>query len=105
MKKLTLQLDDLRIESFSTTGAPRERGTVVGEEQCTCPTACSCPGCPTCDASCNGTCDATCNGCGGETLNGCDDTRACPWSGAARTCGYTCEGFQTYGNRYDCVIC
>ncbi|MBB4637878.1 hypothetical protein [Longimicrobium terrae] len=106
MKKLTLQLDDLRIESFSTTGAPRERGTVVGEEQCTCPTACSCPGCPTCDASCNGTCggtcDASCYGTCGDTCAGCTWDASC----GNNSCDYTCAGFQTFGGReMNCVIC
>src|SRR4051812_30889142 len=55
MKKFKLQLDDLLIDSFSTTPVRKGKGTVFGE-QCTCPTACTCPGCPTCDASCNGSC-------------------------------------------------
>jgi hypothetical protein len=59
MKKLKLHLDDLQIDSFQTTPAEKPKGTVFGE-QCTCYTQCTCPGCPTCDASCNGTCDATC---------------------------------------------
>ncbi|MBB4637879.1 hypothetical protein [Longimicrobium terrae] len=105
MKKLILQLDDLRIESFSTTATPHERGTVVGEEQCTCPTACSCPGCPTCDASCNGTCggtcDASCYGTCDFTCEGCGDDSA-----GHNTCDRTCQGFQTYGAHGDmCVIC
>ena len=61
MKKLRLKLDDLRIDSFDTTAPQKAKGTVFGE-QCTCYTQCTCPGCPTCYASCNGTCDATCNG-------------------------------------------
>ena len=65
MKKLRLQLEDLRIDSFTTTPVEKEKGTVFGE-QCTCNTACTCPGCPTCDASCNGTCDYSCDTCGGS---------------------------------------
>jgi hypothetical protein len=73
MKKLTLRLDDLRIDSFTTTPAERARGTVFGE-QCTCHTECTCPGCPTCDASCNGTCYE--NSCvGGSNCMSCAD---CP---------------------------
>jgi hypothetical protein len=60
MRKLKLRLEDLRIDSFDTTAAQKAKGTVFGE-QCTCYTQCTCPGCPTCDASCNGTCDGTCN--------------------------------------------
>ncbi|HEU4881023.1 MAG TPA: pinensin family lanthipeptide [Longimicrobium sp.] len=78
--KLTLKLDDLSVDSFETTIKQKARGTVFGE-QCTCWTYCgqnTCPGCPTCDASCNGTCVASCNG----TCN-------CP-SGNA-TCAYSCN--------------
>jgi hypothetical protein len=79
--KLKLQLDDLRIESFVTTPGEKQKGTVFGE-QCTCYTNCTCPGCPTCDASCNGTCggtcDASCNGTCDASCNG--------------TCYYSCDG-------------
>ena len=67
MNKLKLRLDDLQVDTFSTTMPQKPKGTVFGE-QCTCYTQCTCPGCPTCagygscDASCNGTCDASCNG-------------------------------------------
>jgi hypothetical protein len=70
MKKLRLELDQLTVDSFDTAVPAAKRGTVMGEEQCTCPSACNtnctCPGCPTCDhtycnqASCNGTCDDSC---------------------------------------------
>ena len=64
LRKLSLRLDELSVESFDTTAAGRQRGTVFGE-QCTCPTACTCPGCYTCDNTCyepgNGnTCEQTC---------------------------------------------
>jgi hypothetical protein len=67
--KLKLNLDQLNVDTFTTEIEKRASGTVFGE-QCTCYTNCSCPGCPTCDASCNGTCGATCGGscdysCGG----------------------------------------
>ena len=80
MRKLRLQLEDLRIDSFTTTSSQKEKGTVFGE-QCTCQTACSCPGCPTCDASCNGTCGGTCD----ASCNG-----TCDWS--CETCGASCGG-------------
>ena len=66
MNKLSLNLAELRVESFDTTPADRTpTGTVFGQDQCTCPTACTCPGCPTCDHTCyepgNGnTCEHTC---------------------------------------------
>src|ERR1044072_8240282 len=81
MKKFRLQLDDLLIDSFSTTTVRREKGTVFGE-QCTCPTACSCPGCPTCDESCNGGCGPPCS----VSCNG-----PCDYS-CGGTCDYYCGG-------------
>jgi hypothetical protein len=94
--KLKLDLDELQVESFDTTpGEHRREGTVFGQ-QCTCYTQCTCPGCPTCDASCNGTCggtcDASCNGtCGGTCANSCYGT-----------CGeYTCYGCGGDGTAYD----
>jgi hypothetical protein len=101
MKKLRLHLEELRIDSFSTTPVEREKGTVFGE-QCTCPTACTCPGCPTCDASCGGTCGGTCDAsCGGTCGYTCDAT-----CGGGYSCDYTCDGFVTYGGiNQMCVIC
>jgi hypothetical protein len=101
MKKLRLQLEDLQIDSFQTTSPEKPKGTVFGE-QCTCYTQCTCPGCPTCDASCNGTCDASCNGscdgCSGDPscFGSCDET--CEWS-----CGTTC-GYTSPGPGYECQI-
>ena len=93
MRKLRLQLEDLRIESFTTTSSQKEKGTVFGE-QCTCQTACSCPGCPTCDASCNGTCGGTCAGTCEASCNGtCDyscDTCGGSCGGAGDSCYQTC---------------
>jgi len=90
MNKLRLSLDDLCVESFGTTPAEELRGTVVGEQECTCPTNCTCPGCPTCDQTCPQTC-YTCNDsecimtCIGDTCGGGGHT--C-WD----SCGYTCFG-------------
>jgi len=108
MKKFRLELDDLRIDSFSTTPAQAPKGTVFGE-QCTCYTNCTCPGCPTCDRSCNGTCYASCNATCDASCNGtCDAT--CVDCGTYETCGYTCDptcyGFATYGGPNQvCVAC
>ena len=72
--KLKLNLDQLAVDSFDTTRPAARAGTVFGEE-CTCQTACTCPGCPTCYESCNGTCGDTC-------AYTCDDD----------TCAYSCDG-------------
>jgi hypothetical protein len=67
MKKLTLTLDDLKVDSFRTSDPRLEEGTVFGE-QCTCQTNCTCPGCPSCVYTCVYTCEQTCeNTCGQET--------------------------------------
>jgi hypothetical protein len=57
MKKIRLNLDDLKVESFVTT--PESEGVVKGY---------SCPTCdgPTCAATCPATCPQTCD--------------TCPWS-------------------------
>jgi hypothetical protein len=87
--KLKLRLDDLQVDTFQTTPVQKQKGTVFGE-QCTCWTNCTCPGCPTCDASCNGTCGASCNGTCGDSCYG-----SCAW-----TCEYTCE-YSCGGNTCD----
>ncbi len=92
--KLKLNLEQLTVDSFDTTRPAAKQGTVFGE-QCTCYTNCTCPGCPTCDASCNGTCDASCNGTCDASCNGtCNATcgNTCNWSCGATQCdwGYTC---------------
>jgi hypothetical protein len=89
MNKLKLQLEDLLVDTFDTTPVQRANGTVFGE-QCTCYTQCTCPGCPTCDASCNGTCDASCNG----TCVSCDATcgGSCDYS-CGCTYGASCDGY------------
>jgi len=75
--KLKLNLDQLAVDSFDTTRSTAKAGTVFGE-QCTCYTNCTCPGCPTCDASCKGTCDASCNGTCNASCNGtCYGPRGC----------------------------
>ncbi len=98
--KLKLNLEDLSVDSFDTVGVEKRKGTVYGE-QCTCYTQCTCPGCPTCDASCNGTCAGTCgentcaascNGtcvdsdCGGDTFDMCGPSAAKWWL----SCGGLC---------------
>lgn len=90
MDKLKLHLDELAVESFDTCPVDREKGTVFGEQQppCTCPTLCTCPGCPTCDATCPQTCDDfTCAvSCEGTCVASCESCHATCWD----TCGRTC---------------
>jgi hypothetical protein len=89
--KLTLKLDDLRVDSFDTTRSQQPKGTVFGE-QCTCYTNCTCPGCPSCDDTCPDTCAyscgvLSCNGtCGGV---GCYDS--------GETCGRYCGSSDPSG--------
>ncbi len=106
MKKLALKLEDLRVDSFSTTLNDNVRGTIFGE-QCTCWTNCTCPGCPTCDHSCGGTCDASCNGTCGDSCAGC----CCATADytCAESCGGGCavtEGVATSpGPMQECRFC
>ena len=59
MKKLKLDLDDLRVDSFDTTptAGASERGTVFGQYLETAPRWCATDGdtCDTCGGSCDGT--------------------------------------------------
>ena len=81
--KLKLNLDELSVDSFDTQVTEKEKGTVFGEQQCTCVTLCTCPGCPTCDASCGGTCGATCG------QNTC--AASCYGTCGGATCAYSCN--------------
>jgi hypothetical protein len=94
--KLKLNLDELTVDSFDTTRPTNKQGTVFGE-QCTCYTQCTCPGCPTCYASCNGTCEATCaNTCDDNTCVNCtDDSELC----VPNTYGAECP------SRHSCDYC
>ncbi|HLL47579.1 MAG TPA: hypothetical protein VK399_12765 [Longimicrobiaceae bacterium] len=88
MEKLKLDLEDLAVESFATTPEPRAEGGTVFGQQCTCYTQCTCPGCPTCDASCNGTCGGTCEAsCNGTCGPTCDVS--CYGTCGVGTCGPT----------------
>jgi hypothetical protein len=89
--KLSLNLEDLSVDSFDTTSTQKAKGTVFGE-QCTCYTNCTCPGCPTCYASCNGTCDNTCantcaNTCDDASCVGCTDAYSCYFTDCGIRCG------------------
>ena len=102
MNKLKLQLEDLMVDSFDTTTPAKAKGTVFGE-QCTCYTQCTCPGCPTCYASCNGTCDASCNGtCGDSCAGTCDFD--CMTAEGPSCVGRTCDN-QPYWQNGQWVYC
>ena len=88
--KLKLHLEDLAVDTFDTTTPQNSRGTVFGV-QCTCYTNCTCPGCPTCDASCDGTCDASCDGTCEASCNG--------------TCGASCNGTCDASCNGTCISC
>jgi hypothetical protein len=104
MPKFKLRLEDLQIDSFTTTQVRREKGTVYGE-QCTCHTACTCPGCPTCYASCNGTCDGSCHGTCDAACESADYSCGGTCDGGY-SCAPTCEGWQTFpGPNMECVMC
>lgn len=93
MKKLTLHLDELRVESFHTAPAGAARGTVRGNAPTWyCSEQIDCTydyGCETQNATCGGggsceaTCGASCNGtCGQSCYGSCDAT--------CFSCEYSC---------------
>ena len=101
MKKLKLQLDDLRIDSFATTPVAKAKGTVFGEE---CPSEDPCLA--TVDVSCDGACEATAYGTCGELT--CEDSCyqcTCVASCGGQTCGWTCRGWYTYGGDGPVQVC
>lgn len=79
MKKLTLNPEVLEVQSFVTAEEAPGRGTVHAEQQCTCPTYCSCPGCPTCGATCPNTCWETCDDPSCQSCGSC-------WASCEMTC-------------------
>jgi hypothetical protein len=101
--KLKLNLEQLTVDSFDTTTTEKPKGTVFGE-QCTCYTQCTCPGCPTCDATCAATCDdATCPQCPTcyASCNGSCDASCygtCAGVTCLNTCYETCRPRLCYGN-------
>lgn len=81
MKKLTLDLDDLQVESFESSPIfPAQRGSVDAhmDTEWNCPTnpvdtmyqSCLVGSCDCSCESCNFSCDETCGG----------DTCSCPWT-------------------------
>lgn len=69
MQKVRLELDELQVQSFTTTGPDAsQRGTVRGnDDDCTCQCCPTDPALNTCAATCPNTCWDTCGdscGCG-----------------------------------------
>ena len=90
--KLTLNLEDLFVESFDTTSPQSGKGTVFAEQgPCTCPTACTCPGCLTCDYT----------ACGQQSCAGsCESCESC-WETCQVTCPETCTPeCEAYSRKY-----
>jgi hypothetical protein len=83
MKKLKLQMDDLRVETFQTASGHKEKGTVFGEVWSQ-PFQASCNG----DDTCAGTCGTACV----SNQNSCEY--------------FTCAGYVSRwdGNQF-CVYC
>lgn len=96
MRKLSLELDELAVESFETAAVQALRGTVDGHVVSMQPGQCvtdedlscggSCPHAGTCgENSCQESCYASCAGTCGSTCG-------------ADTCDYTCDnGATCYG--------
>jgi hypothetical protein len=63
MQKVRLELDELQVQSFTTTGpTAQQRGTVHGNDQCTCQCCPTDPALNTCAATCPDTCWGSCGG-------------------------------------------
>ncbi|WP_420129070.1 hypothetical protein [Longimicrobium sp.] len=103
MRKVKLDLDTLDVESFTTSGAEKDSGTVLGhaslactgENGNTCGGGNSCHGGYTCDgaATCNyRTCDTVCG------TYYCVTADSCQFS-----CVYTCAVACSGGHTYSCV--
>ncbi|HEX8905972.1 MAG TPA: hypothetical protein VF771_14075 [Longimicrobiaceae bacterium] len=95
MKKLTLNLDELAVDSFDTVPTAGRRGTVQARS-----------GTTYADESCNGTCDHTCYP---DSCASCDFTcGSCASCGGtcAVSCGAaTCGGADTCGGTCDYATC
>ena len=98
MKKLTLGLDDLQVESFPTTTVSARRGTVAGQE-----TGYGAVTCVTCVHTCEGqaTCDWVCLeqtfdscGCLDTDYTDCDACTTYGYPGGGDACGGPIETSQ-----------
>jgi hypothetical protein len=102
MKKLKLDVGELRVESFQTARATMQRGTVRGHLtrlHCTEFVDCTIDfGCGTGTggtggtgaASCNGTCDASCNGSCASCVATCNASCNGTCDASCASCGFSC---------------
>lgn len=97
MKKLSLNLDQLSVESFDTSARAKPQGTVRGFDitDTTCyELECGCISGGTCNTDCGGyTCDGTCGEytCGNSCVNACPPTNHGEHTCNAPTCFNTCH--------------
>ena len=94
MRKLNLQLNELKVESFLTDSVADGRGTVLGRDDATahCDTSITLV-CGTCYVSCNySACPADCG-----------DTYDCPIDSSVYTDCNNC--YPTYNEAYTCQVC
>lgn len=80
MKKLSLDMDELQVESFPTHREDEIRGTVAGQNE------------PPYTQSCDGSCVNTCISCVNTCLNTCPNS--C-WN-TCNTCYGTCDAWCTH---------
>lgn len=96
MKKLALNIDDLKVESFDTSAGHAPRGTVVGNDvsETTCnQVICDCySNGAECETNYN--CPVETDTCPVETDNSCrlSCDHSCFGTGCRPTCGYSCGG-------------
>lgn len=99
MRKLTLSLESLKVDSFHATDAESERGTVAGHSFTQYADE-------SCFQSCNGTCN-TCNSCYGGCGSGftcgssCGNSCGCPPATGYTECG--CQTWETCPNATVCA--
>ena len=111
MKKLSLDIEDLAVESFDTSAAGvAPRGTIHGAQvsQTTCAQLiCDCPtNGAECDTNYGSACEDTFNTCAITCGDSCTFhcSRTCP----PNTCAYSCEGTcgcPTWSPNETCGIC
>jgi hypothetical protein len=79
MKKLSLNIEELAVETFETMREPEQSGTIRGAESTGFEIICTCSDGGTCDASCDGGCGSqSCGGtCGGDTCGFCTRDETC----------------------------
>jgi hypothetical protein len=89
MKKVKLNLDAIRVDTFEVTQAPGTRGTVRGHVVCC---VCGCdPCCCTCCDTCQATCAASCQTCPDSCWGTCVDPTC-----QGRSCDYCVSDLCTY---------